>query len=108
MEAFQSGLTAAGDGGALAARLFSARSRAVGGGASAGSTGSYLSGLLIGAEVASIPAFFGEGHVTVELIGETTLCRLYGQALESRGLSFAIFDGEACAVAGLFGLWRGK
>src|SRR5438477_4894503 len=51
--AFDLGLAAADGGGALAARLFTARARVVGGDAPASSTPSYLSGLLIGAEVAS-------------------------------------------------------
>ena len=51
--AFDEGLAAAGGGDALAARLFTARARVVGGKAEAQSTPSYLSGLLIGAEVAT-------------------------------------------------------
>jgi len=50
--AFDEGLAAAGDGNALASRLFTARARVVGGDMAPGKVKSYLSGLLIGAEIA--------------------------------------------------------
>ncbi|HET6971524.1 MAG TPA: 2-dehydro-3-deoxygalactonokinase, partial [Phenylobacterium sp.] len=59
MAAFDDGVEAAGDGGALAARLFTARSRIVGQGAPAESASSYLSGLLVGADAAATPALLG-------------------------------------------------
>ena len=103
--AFDQGLAAAGEGDALAARLFSARSRVVGGDAAPASTPSYLSGLLIGAEVAATPALLGVGpDEPVALLGDPRLCALYARALGRRGVDCAIFDGEAAAVAGLFAL----
>ena len=60
--AFDEGLAAAGAGDALAARLFSARARVVGGQAEPASTPSYLSGLLIGAEVAAPAALAGRAR----------------------------------------------
>ena len=105
--AFAEGLAAAGEGDALAARLFTARARVVGRGAPAESTPSYLSGLLIGAEVASVPTFLGVAPGTsVAVLGDAALCALYSQALSARGQACQTFDGEAAAVAGLFALYQ--
>jgi 2-dehydro-3-deoxygalactonokinase len=103
-DAFDQGLTAAGQGDALAARLFSARARVVGGGADPATTPSYLSGLLIGAEVAGVPRLLGEAPETVVLLGDAALCARYRRALVSAGVEAEIFDGEAAAIAGLFAL----
>ncbi len=102
--AFDQGLAAAGKGDALAARLFTARARVVGGRADARSTPSYLSGLLIGAEVASVPGLLGEPSTHVSLLGDAALCDLYRKALTRVGVEVEVFDGEAAAIAGLFAL----
>jgi 2-dehydro-3-deoxygalactonokinase len=102
--AFDAGLAAAGDGAALAARLFTARARVVGGSAPPESTRSYLSGLLIGAEVAAVPQQLGERPEHVALLGDAVLCARYRRALERTGMAVEAFDGEAAAVAGLFAL----
>jgi 2-dehydro-3-deoxygalactonokinase len=105
--AFDQGLAAAGDGDALAARLFTARARVVGLGKPAETTPAYLSGLLIGAEVASVPRLLGcSGQEPVALLGDPRLCGLYARALERRDVAAEIHDGEAAAVAGLFALYR--
>ena len=105
--AFGEGLAAAGDGGALAARLFTARSRVTALGAAQATTPSYLSGLLIGAECAAAPAALGvEGSATVELIGEPKLCRWYARALEARGVATVASAGDEAALAGLMALHR--
>jgi len=106
-EAFADGLAAAGEGDALAARLFTARARVVGRGAAPESTPSYLSGLLIGAEVAGLPRLLGLGAATpVTLLGDAALCARYRRAFAARGLACETFDGEAAAAAGLFALHR--
>jgi len=102
--AFDEGLAAAGQGDALAARLFTARARVVGGRAKPDSTPSYLSGLLIGAEVASVPGLLGEAPKHVTLLGDAGLCARYRRALERIGVAVETFDGEAAAIAGLFAL----
>jgi 2-dehydro-3-deoxygalactonokinase len=105
--AFAEGLAAAGEGDGLAARLFTARSRVVDRGKPADSTPSYLSGLLIGAETASMPKLLGLAPGTpVSLLGEAELCARYQQAFEARGIPCETFDGGAAAVAGLFALYR--
>ncbi|HLZ77361.1 2-dehydro-3-deoxygalactonokinase [Phenylobacterium sp.] len=103
--AFEAGVAAAGAGDALAARLFSARSRVVGGQADAASTPSYLSGLLIGAEIAAVPALLGEGTSHAALLGDPALCARYARALRQRGVEAEIFDGETAAIAGLWALY---
>lgn len=102
--AFDEGLAAAGQGDALAARLFTARARVVGGKAEAQSTPSFLSGLLIGAEVASVPRLLGEAPTQVSLLGDAVLCARYRRALVRTGVAVEAFDGEAAAIAGLFAL----
>lgn len=107
LAAFDLGVAAAGDGGGLAARLFTTRARMVGQGALPESTSSYLSGLLIGADVAATPGLLGMGEFdTLSLLGDAHLCGLYDRALKARGQSAEIFDGEAAAVAGLFALYQ--
>jgi 2-dehydro-3-deoxygalactonokinase len=104
--AFTAGLEAAGDGNALAARLFTARGRVAGGDAPADSTPSYLSGLLIAAEVAALSELLDHGGQPVVLLGDATLCSHYRAALDHRGLASETFDGEAAAIAGLLALHR--
>jgi 2-dehydro-3-deoxygalactonokinase len=105
LDAFDEGVDDAGDGSALAARLFGARARVVGFGAPAATTGAYLSGLLIGADVASTPARLGLARpATVDLVGEPALTARYARAIARRGGACAVHDGGAAAVAGLWAL----
>ncbi|WP_309088107.1 2-dehydro-3-deoxygalactonokinase [Phenylobacterium sp.] len=107
MAAFDAGVAAAGDGTALAARLFTARARVVGEGRPPEETPSYLSGLLIGAEAAAVPALLGcSGDEPLSLLGDARLCGLYARALAAQARSADLHDGEAAAVAGLFALYR--
>lgn len=106
--AFDTGQDAAGDGGALAARLFSARSRVTAGGAAAATTPSYLSGLLIGAEIAAVPALLeADTDGPVILLGDPALTGWYGRALARRGVAFETHDGDEAALAGLTALHLG-
>lgn len=103
--AFEAGLAAAGDGDGLAASLFSARARLAAGGADPATTSSYVSGVLIGAEVAAV-AGLDAGAPAVDLIGAPALCRRYGVALERCGIAWAGHDGDAASLAGLVALHR--
>jgi 2-dehydro-3-deoxygalactonokinase len=109
--AFVQGLEVAGDGSALAARLFTARARVVGGGdLKPEGVRSFLSGLLIGAEVASTPALLdAEGaSSSIALIGDANLCAAYATAMANYGLQSEVFDGEAAVLAGLKAIiWKG-
>jgi 2-dehydro-3-deoxygalactonokinase len=105
--AFDEGLHAAGDGGALSARLFSTRARVVGGGAQPASSASYLSGLLIGAEIAAAPSLLDvRWDEQVQLVGEPKLCRWYARAFDRRGVPHVFTDGDQAVVAGLSALYR--
>jgi 2-dehydro-3-deoxygalactonokinase len=102
-QAFAQGLEASGDGAALAARLFTARARVVGGGdLKPEGVRSFLSGLLIGSEVASTPALLGAvSSSPIALIGDAKLCDAYVTAMAHFGLQSQVFDGEAAVLAGL-------
>ena len=78
----------------------------VGGNASAESTSSYRSGLLIGAEIGSVPDLHGRGDATVNLLGDAALCSRYLQALQKRHIAAEVFDGKAAAIAGLVAVHR--
>ncbi|MDP8917040.1 MAG: 2-dehydro-3-deoxygalactonokinase [Pseudomonadota bacterium] len=105
--AFAEGVRAAGGGDALSSRLFSARGRVVADGKPAGTTADYLSGLLIGAEVAATPRLLGaEPGLPVQLIGDLALCGWYQQALALGGVASSICDGEEAALAGLLAIHR--
>ena len=100
--AFALGLEAAGDGSALASRIFTARSRVVGGDMAPAQVESYLSGVLIGAEVASVPALFGiQAGSRLTVVGERGLSERYRRAIAARGFTAETCDGEEAALAGL-------
>jgi len=104
---FAEGVRAAGEGDALSSRLFSARGRVVADGAPVSTTADYLSGLLIGAEVAATPRLLGAlRDLPVQLIGDLELCRWYEQALDLRGVASTVCDGEEAALAGLLAIHR--
>ena len=105
--AFLEGVEAAGDGDALSSRLFSARGRLVADGKPPATAADYLSGLLIGAEIASTPRLLGmEPGAPVQLIGDLQLCRWYRLALGHRGVEADICDGEDAVLSGLLALHR--
>lgn len=100
-DAFAAGLAAAGRGDALAARLFTARARLTTGMAKENATRAYLSGLLIGAEIACLPALIGAEREPIHLVGEAHLVRHYAIALKAAGYAFEQHDGTDAAIAGL-------
>jgi 2-dehydro-3-deoxygalactonokinase len=107
-QAFLKGVDAAADGGELSARLFTARTRVVAGGFPAESTTSYLSGLLIGSEIASLPRLLGVGaDETIVLLGDDRLCGWYRTALTHKGREAETYDGDEAALAGLRALEQG-
>ncbi len=65
---------------------------------------SYLSGLLIGADVRGAIALFAAGEAV--LIGDGALNERYAYALRHQGIAASCLDGEQCALAGLRTLWR--
>jgi 2-dehydro-3-deoxygalactonokinase len=100
--AFAEGLDAAGRGDALSARLFSARARVVADDKDAATTASYLSGLLIGAEIAALPGLLGvSAGQTAHVIGDDALAARYAAALARRGWAAQVHSGETCVISGL-------
>jgi 2-dehydro-3-deoxygalactonokinase len=106
-DAFREGVAFGAADGPLASRLFTVRARMVGQGLDGAKAASFMSGLLIGDEVARLPGLVGlEAGSTIGLMGEPGLCDLYGPALENRGLNVEVADGEAAVIAGLMSLYR--
>lgn len=95
---FAHGLARASDADLLLGALFEARSAQLIEGRSPGWAMGYLSGLLIGREVAEVAADSGE---SVGLIGDPALCARYARALAAWGIATHLLDGDACALAGL-------
>ena len=105
--AFEAGVAAAGDGGGLLTRLYAARGRVAGADADPATTPSFVSGVLIGSECATVPAFIGaEPGETLQVIGGERLRRDYGRVLEGLGWKVQRHDGEDAALAGLIELHR--
>lgn len=80
--------------------VFSTRARQVTGAMAAADAGSYLSGLIVAADVGGARSLFGLSG-TVHLICTPELAALYGRALAQYGLAAAAIDGDAAALAGL-------
>jgi 2-dehydro-3-deoxygalactonokinase len=92
-------------GAALSHDLFSARSLALTGALAPEGVADYLSGLLLGAEVAAARGWAQRGGVegeTVTLVGDAALCERYREALALAG--FAVASGPPDAAAR--GMWR--
>lgn len=80
--------------------LFSARSRVVTGEMAKGDAASYLSGLILGKDIATAMALF-ECDGPVQLICTPALAALYGKALGAYDVKSAAIDGDRAALAGL-------
>jgi 2-dehydro-3-deoxygalactonokinase len=97
--AFAEGVARSLAGCTLSADLFGTRARVLLGRLEEADAASYVSGLLIGADVK-----IGLGIVPdrpVALIGEPALTRLYGAALDVAGRAFQEVDGEQAFLAGI-------
>lgn len=92
-QAFLRGVTRAGQGGGLLHHLFGVRTLTLFSELPENEAASYLSGLLIGHEIAAAaPAR------TVHLVGAPSLCALYRAALEQRGVPAVIAPPDVAAV----------
>lgn len=96
---FAEGLERAGEG-RLLASLFAARAMRLRGGRSEDWATGYLSGLIIGCEIAEIRSTLGEAD-DILLVGDAQLSVRYAQALGRQGLASQVLDGDACSLAGL-------
>jgi 2-dehydro-3-deoxygalactonokinase len=93
---FRDGLDSVSERAALSSLLFEARSAQLVGGKSASWASEFVSGLLIGSEIAEMGA---EGDLAV--VAEPHLASRYDDALSHFGLECKVYDGEACTIAGL-------
>lgn len=84
---------------ALLQLIFECRSRQLNGELSAAAAASYLSGLLIGADVQD--ALHGYPNLPVTLVGAPSLTRLYATACQHIGQAASQLDGERASLAGL-------
>jgi 2-dehydro-3-deoxygalactonokinase len=80
--------------------LFSARSRVVTGEMAKSDAASYLSGLVLGKDVATAKALF-DMETPVQIICTPALAALYGKALGAYDVKSAVIDGDRAALAGL-------
>jgi 2-dehydro-3-deoxygalactonokinase len=104
--AFMLGVKRAQQNPAILALLFSVRSEGLFGAIAPQDLASYLSGLLIGAEVTQFRA--PKARIAT-LIGATEICALYDQALEQAGVhDIDIVSGEDAAASGLWRLAQAK
>jgi len=95
--AFAAGLRRAAEKGGLLHHLFGARTRGLFGEVAEGALPSYLSGILIGHEIAALAPSEGVVH----LIGAPGLVALYREALAVRGCDSRMLDSD-CVARGLF------
>ncbi len=101
-EAFARGVARAKDDGGLLHHLFGVRAQGLFEAEPVTGLRSYLSGLLIGHEIAGIETVIGDvGHVT--LVGAAGVRDAYAKALELSGCGVTIFDGGSAVTVGL---WR--
>jgi 2-dehydro-3-deoxygalactonokinase len=106
-EGFEHGLAAAAALGkaSLLQGLFAVRTQQLIDGRSHEWALSYLSGLMIGADVHGAVPLFGAPEEAV-LIGDGALNERYAKALRREGVTAPCLDGEQCALAGLRTLWQ--
>ena len=102
-EAFDAGVDRGLGDPALTATLFSVRTAELDGRLAPGAAPDYLSGLLIGSEIAGAGGGF-EGPV--HLIGAPALNHRYGRALRRAGRASTPVDPEAAVTRGLWRLWK--
>jgi len=80
--------------------LFSARSRVVTGEMAKSDASSYLSGLILGKDIATAQSLL-DLKGPVQLICTPSLAALYGRALNAYDIESAVIDGDRAALAGL-------
>ncbi|WP_269933239.1 2-dehydro-3-deoxygalactonokinase [Aminobacter sp. HY435] len=87
--------------GDIGARLFGIRAAGLLSGLGQADAAAALSGLLIGAEIASATRRFGRRETPVVLVGSGPLGALYAEALKLGGLEVRIADADQAVLAGL-------
>ena len=103
-QAFEQGLQAAKEGDfGLLHRLFAARARVLDGALEPAHISAYVSGLLVGHELAEAEAWRVPGE-TVTIIGAEKLCRRYGEALAFLGEKCMTLDSSVATCTGVAAL----
>lgn len=92
--------------GSLLHSLFSVRSRLLKQRLNSDAAASYLSGMLIGADVMGALDLFGLSPDHVFLVGEPTLCERFSSALHAFGLESEAMDGNSAATQGFSVVYR--
>jgi 2-dehydro-3-deoxygalactonokinase len=100
-DAFAAGLRRAGEAGGLLHHLFGARTRGLFGELGETALPSYLSGILIGHEIAALAPPGDRRGGPIHLIGAAALVGLYREALAASGREISIIDSD-CVARGLF------
>ena len=103
-DGFAQGLAAADHPAGLMHALFEGRSRHLYAGLGAHQVGSFLSGVLIGAEVLAQREHLLDHQGAVVLVGSSSLNPLYRQALERQGIRVEEVDSDKATLAGLVAL----
>lgn len=98
--AFAEGVALGLEGRALTGDLFGARARVLLGTLEENDVSSYVSGLLIGADIRTGLADLGEADGAVIVMGRGSLTRLFSTALDQIGRANREVDGEAAFLAG--------
>jgi 2-dehydro-3-deoxygalactonokinase len=92
--------------GNLSHALFSARGRILSNALNADDATSYLSGLLIAADVMAALELFQPSAAQVSLVGEPALCQHFANALRAFGLESETMDGNGAARQGFSIVYR--
>ena len=92
--------------GALSHALFSARSRLLTQQLGKDSARSYLSGMLVAADVMGALEMLNPASESVFLIGEPTLCGHFSDALRAFGVESEMTQGSEAAINGFFVVYR--
>lgn len=104
LSAFDEGVEVGRSGLLLSAAVFTLRGRMAKGQVAEAAAAAYLSGVLIGAEVAAMPQLIDPAAEHVSLIGAPALTKAYARALQACGVRSQSHDGDVAAQAGLFAL----
>jgi 2-dehydro-3-deoxygalactonokinase len=99
--AFDQGYALAGSPGGLLNHLFSVRANALFATLAPDQIRAYLSGILIGHELADLGASHLRPDVPILLVGDRPLSKLYSAAMERAGLDHRLIDCEQAVIRGL-------
>ncbi|MCW2305984.1 2-dehydro-3-deoxygalactonokinase [Rhodobium gokarnense] len=104
--AFDAGLSQSVRRGGLLNHLFSARARGIHGDLRAEDVASYLSGLLIGSEIAAMTPLYASGAGEILLVSNDRLAVPYGAAFSRAGLAYRHVTAREATLAGVTAIAR--